>query len=364
MINLLLITPVFNNCCGVSKHVFLLINELKKINTIKTYFITGETDCPERISELNINYRVCSFVKDSGSVISTVKFLIMLFLYCRKYKIDLIHTHHRYPELIAWLIGKITKVRTISTAHSKVSGFKMISFKSDKIICISSYIKEILQKDFGRPESQLIVMYNFIHTYNLTSVNTASLKKKLKINEQSIIILFAGRFNRDKGIDLLVDAIKLIRKRHENVFLIMVGENEGSENLFVPTAYPYIKVIEPTDNIEEYYKISDVVVLPSRVESLGYVMLEAGINRVPFIGSDTGGISEFIRDRENGILFRNGDAADLCNAIDNCITDVELNCRVTEKLYEKVSQQCSGIHYMNKLFEIYKSVLNHDNKLA
>ncbi len=55
-----------------------------------------------------------------------------------KNKIDIIHTHHRFPELIAVRIGKKLNIKTIHLAHGFTSGYKKISFKSDKIISVSN----------------------------------------------------------------------------------------------------------------------------------------------------------------------------------------------------------------------------------
>ena len=64
-----------------------------------------------------------------------------------------------------------------------------------------------------------------------------------------------------------------------------------------------IKILKPVKNPYPFYSIADIVVLPSLADSFPYVMLESGLFKKPFVGTQTGGIAEFIDDGKNGLLF-------------------------------------------------------------
>ena len=107
-----------------------------------------------------------------------------------------------------------------------------------------------------------------------------------------------------------------------------------------------------------YYRISDLVVLPSRVEPLGYTMIEAGYFNKPFIGSRTGGIAEFIDDGVNGFLFEPGNADDLAEKIRFVIKNPEKAKSAAEELHNKVKKYCNCEEYFEKLTNIYNELLN------
>jgi glycosyltransferase involved in cell wall biosynthesis len=73
---------------------------------------------------------------------------------------------------------------------------------------------------------------------------------------------------------------------------------------------------------------TDVLVLPSRYEELGSVLLETIRAGVPIVASDTGGIPEVVRDGDNGLLCPPGDAASFAEAIDALLADARLRRRM------------------------------------
>jgi 2-deoxystreptamine N-acetyl-D-glucosaminyltransferase/2-deoxystreptamine glucosyltransferase len=73
---------------------------------------------------------------------------------------------------------------------------------------------------------------------------------------------------------------------------------------------------------------TDVLVLPSRYEELGSVLLETIRAGVPIVASDTGGIPEVVRDGENGLLCPPGDSASFAEAIDALLADGRLRRRM------------------------------------
>ena len=127
--NILHISPDFNYSCGVSKYIYLLLKELSEIEDIQIYYITNKGDSVERLNRLNAKVSYLNFKKQSRNPFRFLNNYLMLKKFCVEYKIDVIHTHHRYPELLAYFISKSVKLKTVSTIHSFVQGFKNISFK-------------------------------------------------------------------------------------------------------------------------------------------------------------------------------------------------------------------------------------------
>ena len=126
--------------------------------------------------------------------------------------------------------------------------------------------------------------------------------------------VFIGRFDRQKGLDLLLDAFADSRLSHVDLWLIG-GATLGHR--YVIPDQPNIKLIGWVANahIDDYIRCFDAVIVPSRWEGFGLIALEAMRNGKPVLASRTGGLAELLIDRVNGRLFNPGDVEDLIRVL-------------------------------------------------
>ena len=357
--NILYISPNFSFASGVSKHVFTLLTseELKK--EFNLHFITNGGDALSKLDKAEVNYTVMDFKIDKLFHLDFLNNKKQLRKYCVGNNIHLIHSHHRYPDYLANTIKKSMGIKTVMTAHDFVRGLKYFSYKSDKIIAISNTVGDHLANNFRVSSEKINVLYNCTLQENCEDRNRKNIKEKFGIQPDKKILLYSGRFTKEKGVKILLDAFKSLREYSNDVILIMVGgykdslmlNNNDEENLMI---FP------PYENMMEFYIISDLVILPSFTEGLGYTMLEAGLNKIPFIGSRAGGISEFIEDKINGFLFETGNSNDLASKIKFALNHPDEAKNSTVKLNEKVNKLCNCKDYFSKLSDIYYQLL--DNK--
>lgn len=358
--NLLYISPEFNYSCGVSKHVYINIKYLSQHSGYKLFFITNKSDSLDRLENITgLNYSIFNFEKDHKNSFKLIKDFFHLLSYCKKYKIDIIHTHHRYPELLSILVSKITGVKTITTVHSFVKGFKILSFRSNNIIIVSKAVENHLHKNYPHTKGRCNTIYNCVDEsfYEPREIDTIEVKKSFGYTDSDKIILFAGRISRIKGVDTLIKAFIKINRQNENVKLILLGQVEdftiseavkGFEN--------QIHVIPPVKEIREFYEVADVVVLPSRIDPFPYVMLEAGAMKKPFIGGNTGGIAEFIEDGINGILVYPENSDQLAAKIVFLLNNPSRAEFIANALYQKVKQECDCKKYFEQLENVYNNI--------
>ncbi len=354
--NILHISPDFNYSCGVSKHVFLLLEELKKVNNVNLFFITNIGDSLERISQLNINISYLKFDRGELNPFNFFKCVFQLWKYCKENKIDIIHTHHRYPELIACFVKLLLRIKTVTTVHSLTEGWKNFSFKSDHIIAVSKTVQNHLINNYNISELKIKQIYNFIKPVSL--IETSEIKKlrnELGFTEKEIIILFVGRITFMKGINELIYAFEQISNNLFTIRLILVGDIIYNKIFNKIKNNRYIYHIKATNEVIKYYYLCNIVALPSWKEALGYVMLEAGQLKKPFIGGRTGGIEEFIEDGVDGLLVEPGNETDLYNKMKLLINDSDLCKTLANNLYIKVSKLNDSEDYIKKLIDIYNS---------
>lgn len=323
--NILHISPDFNYACGVSMHVYLLLKELSQRKELNIFFITNKGDSVDRLKGLNVRVDYIDFMRGNKNPYKLLKELILFYKYCSANKINLIHTHHRYPELIAYILSKIINVNTISTIHSMVEGWKHLSFKSHKIIAVSKEVEKRIINQYNVPRQKVFQLYNYVGPFDTQDVTTLKkTKEQVGIKECERILLFVGRINYVKGFDILMQVIEKIENHNEKILFMAVGDMSPEE---FNNIYPTKKILNyygPQIDLSRYYSIADIVVLPSRIDPFPFVMLETGLAKKPFIGGRTGGIEEFIEDGVDGLLVEPGNVDDLYNKIVYLLNNTEL----------------------------------------
>ena len=144
-----------------------------------------------------------------------------------------------------------------------------------------------------------------------------------------IEVLFVGRLEARKGIDVLLTAIPALLSAHANVRVRIVGDNSQRgqdgvtyENKFRDQYrdaawFPRVRFNgRVTDQVlQQAYAACDIFVAPSRFESFGLVFLEAMRVAKPVIGCKAGGMPEIISDGESGLLVSPGDPLELIKAL-------------------------------------------------
>lgn len=357
--NILHISPDFNLSCGVSKYVYDLMKNYTEGNAVKIFFITNGGNALFKLKSININPHLMRFNYGIKNLLFLYQNIIELRKFCIDNKIHIIHTHHRYAELISVIVAKKLRIKTVTTAHSFVKGYKYFSFKSDKIIVVSESVKEAIINKFNVVEDKIFTSYNCLPNWEKPdNGEIIKLKDDININEEDIALLFLGRINRIKGIDLLISAFRKIKPAYPNAKLIFIGE-------ILDNTYKQMNVKSDEDiihltaraEIKLFLEFCDIVLLPSREDPFPYVMLEAGIAYKPFIGSRTGGIAEFIEDGINGFLFEPEDIDDLSNKIKLVLDNPDKAKLASEKLYKKVRKYCNCDEYYKKITKVYNQLL-------
>ena len=158
-------------------------------------------------------------------------------------------------------------------------------------------------------------------------------------------ILFVGPLDQSyrwKGVDVLVSAFKRLRRRFPEATLTLVGDGDRRAEFerlaqTMPGALRVHGRLSDEKLVAEYDRAA-VAVLPStsQAESFGMVLAEANSCVRPVVASQIGGIPDFVRDGDNGLLARPGDAADLAEKLSAVLSDPDLARRMGRNGRERV----------------------------
>ncbi len=183
------------------------------------------------------------------------------------------------------------------------------------------------------------------------------------------IVLSVGRLINWKGIEYLIQAMAILKKRFPNVRLIICGDGPVRHELEELTGNLRLnenvlfKGNVPHEELPHHYKNAAVFVLPSillentgETEGLGVVLLEAMACGIPVVGSNVGGISEVIQDGWNGLLAQPKDTQDLAEKIERLLLENDLRQKFSENGFKTIEERFSWDAVTEKFDEVYNSL--------
>lgn len=300
-----------------------------------------------------VHIKVTFLNLNNYSFINVFKIFFKLKKIIKKNKIDIVHSHHRFFDFVVYILSFFCKIKRVTSVQSFVFGKKLFSYKSPVLLAAGESVKKHLINYFKINEERIIVFNNFIDVEEIPGdSDVSSIINNLSIPENSFIFGYIGRFSvKEKGIDILIEAFNKFRKLHRNCFLVMVGGGEDIKKISIPEN---VITLESKENIFEYYKMFDCLILPSRIDPFPLTVLEAGMMKIPFIGADVDGISEIIEDNTDGLLFPKENVTVLTEKMEMFFKEKDFAkkcaCNLNEKVLKKYNRKIA-IEKLNKIYE-------------
>ncbi|MBI2418992.1 MAG: glycosyltransferase family 4 protein [Ignavibacteriales bacterium] len=287
---------------------------------------------------------------------------------CKKLNITVLHAHHRYFDFAGTFAAKILGIPIITSVQQKVYHGKMFKYMADYIIAPGESIKNHLLHYFHIPESKIRVINNFITDEDLQlnpGEDVSAFLEEHKIPAGRSIVLYVGSLSKEKGIDLLLKAMRLLVREYSDLFLLIVGDGEQKESIrkYCEAKLSDYAIIGSLENVFPCYKIADIIVLPSRADSFPLTLLEAGYFKKAVIASDAEGIPEIIDHGENGLLFARDSKEGLLTALRILLEDATLRVRYGNNLHKKVTQELMHKNKMPEYFALYESVSKQQKQM-
>lgn len=215
----------------------------------------------------------------------------------------------------------------------------------------------------GIPEQQIVTIPNGIDLSMFEFLpKKGLLKEQLGLPDDAQIILFLGRIHWIKGIDTLIRAFRLVHRLYEKVFLVIAGIDDG----YLDRIYQVATTSSASDNIIftgpifgdkklEAISDADFVVLPSRYESFGMVVLESHACGKPVIVSDA--IPGIVTHGETGLVFKTGDIRELASQMIALLSNPDLTERFGSNSREKVEQEYAIDKILDRIESLYQNIV-------
>ncbi|MEP7110011.1 MAG: glycosyltransferase family 4 protein [Ferruginibacter sp.] len=262
--------------------------------------------------------------------------------------VHLIHTANRFSLLLMHFLKKQNIIQTLHevTAHSGdtssyyIKILKLLIKRNVPVIFHSRISKDrfleyrasVTQSNIGK---DLYTMFRFslYETYNHFLPDTGNSTQQ-SVNGSIPVILHLGRVVPYKGIDILIDAVKIIQK-NQPIHLIVAGGGDPYFNFDGIDSYEFINYAVSNEEIIDLIKKCTLVVCPYRSASQSGIPMTVFPFNKPVIASNIGAFSEIIEDNKTGILVDKLDAVSFANAIGTLVSNKEMQDEMAANIDKK-----------------------------
>ena len=205
---------------------------------------------------------------------------------------------------------------------------------TDLFLFESAFARDTYQRMIGKPEGLVRCVFNGV---------TAGEFDPVHLTDDATDIVYVGEFRRFKGADLLVDAVARLHADGKPVTLTLAGDGEELNALKAQVEMLGLShAVRFIGHVKARYGFSKgrLLVVPSRGDSMPYVVIEAGAAGIPMVAANVGGIPE-IFGTYNDALFAPNIPGAIADAIEIAIEDPDAAQARAKALRERIFQHFS-----------------------
>ncbi len=348
---------------GTEKYVYNLMHDYhgKTTECFLAYNIEGLL-C-ERAKELSVPV-VRIKMRSPFDIFAAIR----VAFYCKKNKIDIIHTQFPRENYVA-ILSKIfnPNIKVFNTNHIIIHTGKIWNITNriftrfnEKIIAVCNYGKEVLISN-GVPKDKIEVIFNGVPSTNGDTIST--IRNDLGISKDTFVISTLTRYTSEKGVPLLVDIAKELSKITDRDFVFLVA---GDGDMFEEIKHKindealYNKVVQLgyRNDAPNILAGSDLFINTSESEALSFAIIEALGYGLPIVATNVGGTGDIVNNKTDcGLLFEYGDAKGGAKAIKSIMDDTTLKQIYSTGASRSAKEYFDIEKLQSKLINMYKNSL-------
>lgn len=188
------------------------------------------------------------------------------------------------------------------------------------------------------------------------------IRRALGIETDQPVIGFIGRFTRDKGLPELLVAFQLVREKVPNAVLLLVGNYEHGDPVPPETrtaieSEPNVVTVNFTSNVDPYYLVMDIFVLPTHREGFPNTVLEAQAAERPVVTTFATGAVDSVQEGVTGLLVLPGNASALGDALVRLLLNNDLARGMGRAGRERILREFRNEIICSALANLYRDML-------
>ena len=245
------------------------------------------------------------------------------------------------------------------------------AMEADHVFTITNALRDILIEN-GVKGDKISVLPNAVdpEKFEILPKNT-SLNKQLNF-EGKVVIGYIGSFVNYEGLDLLLEACSILKKKLGDVFrVLLVGDGEMMQSLRRSAQFLQLESIitftgrVSHDEVSDYYSLIDIAPLPRK----GLRVCELVSPLKPFeamgsgkvlVTSSVQALAEIVQDGETGLIFEKDNSDDLAEKLETVILDAELRKRLGKNANAWVQETHSWEVISKRVTDVYDKLMEEN----
>jgi glycosyltransferase involved in cell wall biosynthesis len=261
----------------------------------------------------------------------------------RRLKPDVLHGHGAKAGAFIRLKSRSKETIRVYTPHGGSLHYPLNTFKgalygvlertlmnsTDLFLFESAFARDTYQRMIGTPKGLVRCVFNGVTANEFDPVVKAA---------DATDVVYVGEFRHIKGADLLIDAVARLRADGKPVTLTLAGDGEELENLKAQIQkLGLAEAVRFIGHVKARYGFSkgSVLVVPSRGDSMPYVVIEAAAAGIPMVAAKVGGIPEIFGSHADALFAPNIVGA-MADAIEIALEDPEAALARAKSLRERI----------------------------
>ena len=235
-----------------------------------------------------------------------------------------------------------------------VHWFRKLNRVADLILCTSTFMQGKL-KTLGVTNALVWQPGSASLKQPYSSQELRKIRNKIcSYDIDKPVLIYVGRVSREKNIASLKSLLSALPELQ----LAIIGDGRDRSRLkriFANTHTTFIRKVNKPE-LNKIYSAADALILPSKTETVGLVLLEAMACHCPVIAANAGGIVDIIQDRQTGLLYQADNQTVLLDAVEYCLQDKTATQTRVNKAYHFAAQM-SWEAANQQLWQYYQSLL-------
>lgn len=281
--------------------------------------------------------------------------------YANKHNIPLVSTGHSYPDNFTGQFKILKPVKKPVDAVVKSYMNSFLKHSEYATMPTEMAIEDLVPKNRKRFKVPVEALSNGVDLSQFTPGEpTLKVLKKYKIDPSRPRVIYVGRVDPEKSIEIVVDAFFKSLEKVPNAEMLVVGDGtdkgrlekkvKGQENNI-----RFLGKIMPPE-LQEVYRTGSVFATASETETQGIVLIEAAATGLPLIAVDAGAIREICQNKKNGFLCQPKDVEKIAEAMVKLLTDKKLREKYSENSLE-ISKKHDLNVTLKRFEEIYQKAI-------
>lgn len=289
--------------------------------------------------------------------------------YLNREKIDVLHTHLLYANIIGSIAGYLAKVPVVCTLHSthiekrwllqkRIEDFCLRHFAT-RVIAVGNIVANMHRERYkGRT---LDVIPNGIpEPENIPSQMLSQVRNELGVDGHPIVIT-VGRLEVAKGYGDMIEAFKLLQEKHSNSILLMVGSGSLQKSIQSQIEALDLKqsviLAGERQDIPQLLASSDVFASSSHREGLPLSVLEAMMAGLPIVATSVGDIPNVVT-KETGVVVPPHQPEMLAEALNDLLKNPGKRREMGKAAKDRATREYSLDVWMKRQVQLYKDVMS------